>query len=571
MHSHFSKSLGRAVAVAMVALVPAALVAQDAAKKPQTPATSSPSRWDIFAGYSYLAPKGTVNVPLNNVTPTPFKYDAVNVGGIFSVARYFNNFLGVQAESGFHEWGKQDGTKLVGTHGNNDGFFTLQGGLIARYPTSDITPFAHALVGGAQVEGPYHNAATWGPAVTLGGGLDYATPLLNHRLSVRVFQLDYEYMHADFGQGVLGGRANINAARLSAGLVYGASQIAPPPAATLACAVSPASVFPGDPVTVTATAGNLNPKLNSVYSWEGNGIAGNGATATVNTAALEPGTYTIKGTVKEGKAGKEGLKPWETASCSTTLTVKAFEPPTISCSANPTTINPGQQSNISASAVSPQNRPLTYSYAASAGSVAGSGNTATYTSTGAPTGAVEVTCKVADDKGHTASAQTSVNITAPYVPPAPHTQALCALGFSKDAKRPTRVDNEAKACLDEVALSLQKQSAAKLVIVGEKDSKEAGKLAKEVKAAAKKKHAKVVDPASERAVNAKNYLVTEKGIDSSRISVATGSTFGKTAEDYIVPTGATFGDDVKGTTAVNESAVKAQPRKALGAKKHAKK
>ena len=56
----------------------------------------------------------------------------------------------------------------------------------------------------------------------------------------------------------------------------------------------------------------------------------------------------------------------------------------------------------------------------------------------------------------------------------------------------------------------------------------------------KNKHAKVEDLAAERAVNAKDYLVTEKGIDASRISVATGTTDGQTVEDYLVPSGATF-------------------------------
>jgi hypothetical protein len=41
------------------------------------------------------------------------------------------------------------------------------------------------------------------------------------------------------------------------------------------------------------------------------GVTGNGTTATVATAALAPGTYTVKCGVKEGKSGKEGLKPWQ--------------------------------------------------------------------------------------------------------------------------------------------------------------------------------------------------------------------------------------------------------------------
>jgi hypothetical protein len=155
------------------------------------------------------------------------------------------------------------------------------------------------------------------------------------------------------------------------------------------------------------------------------------------------------------------------------------------------------------------------------------------------------------------------------VPPVPHTQALCSITFEKDKKRPTRVDNEAKACLDEVALDLQKQSDAKAVVVGNADAKEKAKTAKEEAAAAKRKHPKPVeDLAVQRAVNTKDYLVTEKGIDASRISVATGTTDGQKVEDYLVPSGANFATDVAGTTEVT-AAVKPQPRKPLPTRKHA--
>jgi outer membrane protein OmpA-like peptidoglycan-associated protein len=246
--------------------------------------------------------------------------------------------------------------------------------------------------------------------------------------------------------------------------------------------------------------------------------------------------------------------------------VKAFEPPTISCSASPSTVKPGETSTVTASGVSPQNRPLTYSYSATAGSISGSGASTTFNSAGAPTGAAGITCNVTDDKGQTATASTSVTILAPYVAPAPRTQALCSISFANDKKRPTRVDNEAKACLDEVAIDLQKQSDAKAVVVGSSDAKEKAATAKQQKAALKNKHIKVVDTAAERAVNTKDYLVTEKGIDAARISVATGTADGQKVEDYLVPSGASFSSDVAGTTPVDESAVKVQARKTLPAK-----
>ena len=396
-------------------LLPAGMTAQGP--------NGQPSRWDIFAGYSYLSPHGTVNVPNADGTFSSYSYDAVNLGGLFSGAYYLNKFVGVQGEYAEHEWGVSSGyPNNIGTHGNDDGFQTFALGPIVRFPQDHYTLFLHALFGGAVVNGPFFNPNKLGPDITVGGGLDYDLPWMNHRFAIRIFQADYEYMHADFGTqvnppGPPGGRANVDAARLSTGFVIHAGSIAPPPPVTLACAASPQTVFPGEPVTVTATAGGLNPKDHVIYGWSGPGVTGSNTTATVTTASLAPGQYTVQCNVKEGKPGKEGLKPWETANSSTSFTVKDFEPPTISCSASPSTINPGDSATITSVGTSPQNRPLTYSYTASAGSVTGSGTTATYSSAGAQPGAANVTCGVSDDKGHSASSATSVTVVAPPPPP----------------------------------------------------------------------------------------------------------------------------------------------------------
>jgi len=573
MHSHSIRSLSRGLAVALLALTPIALSAQAGGGKSSS--GENASKWDIFAGYSYLAPKGSVTTPLTfgNQSVTA-SYKAINVGGLFSGAYFFNKNVGIQGEYGFHEYGAQNPKGgPVGTKGNNDGFQTIAGGLIGRFPMENITPFIHGLVGGAMVNGPYFQPNKWGPQLTVGGGMDYETPLFNHHLALRLFQADYQYTHVNFGPGPTppGGRANINAARLSTGVVFHVGSIVPPPPVTLACSANPTSVFAGEPVTVTAAAGNLDPKLNAIYSWSGSGASGNGTSTTIQTSSLDPGNYSVKADVKEGKSGKEGLKPGQSADCSASFTVKPFEPPTISCSVNPTTIKPGDSATVTSTGLSPQNRPLTYSYSATGGTISGSGTTATYASAGAPTGVVGITCNVADDKGHTASSNTSLTIVAPPPPPQPKTQALCSISFSTDTKRPTRVDNEAKACLDEVALDLQRQADAKAVVVGHSNGKENDLTAKQEKYAAKHKKATVTHFAAQRAVNAKDYLVTEKGIDASRITAATATTDGQTVEDYLVPAGADFSSVVQGTTPVDESTVKAEVRKPLPQRHHSSK
>jgi outer membrane protein OmpA-like peptidoglycan-associated protein len=522
-------------ALAILALTPVALVAQDY--------STSPSRWDIFLGYSYIAPFGTVQTPIPSGTLST-NYAPVNLGAIASISYYFNKNFGLQFEGDEHILNPETSGPSTASQPNND-FSGGSGGVIARWPGDHLTPFVHALGGGERV-GSYLQTDTWGWVVTAGGGLDWE---LGHHFAIRLVQADYQYIKVNFAADE-GGSIGINAVRASAGIVFHAGSLAPPPPVTLACSANPSWVYSGDPITVTATAGNLNPKRTVVYSWAGNGVTGSGTTATVATGSLAPGSYEVKATVVEGK----GDKPYETAYCTASFTVKAFEPPTVSCSASPSTIKPGDPSTITAVGQSPQNRPLTYSYSADSGTVSGTDTTATYNSTGAPVGSVTVNCNVADDKGGTATASTVVTIQAPYVAPVPHAQALCSITFEKDPKRPERVDNDAKACLDEVALDLQKETDATVVVVG--DSTAAEK-------APKGKHARGEDFAAQRAVNTKDYLVTEKGIDASRITVKTGGEDAQEVQNYLVPSGADFASEVPGTTAVDESAVKPQTRKAL--------
>lgn len=395
-----------ALALACTSLLPVALVAQDTAKSAAPASAQSPSKWDLFAGYSYLAPKGSI---IKNGTQQD-NARSISCCVDVSLARYFTNYVGVQAEGDFH---KNGGNHSAVVHNQFSGG---SGGLIVRYPTEDITPFVHALVGGESVSSTYSPSNKWGMVLTVGGGIDYNTPWLDHHLAIRVFQADYQYSHVNMSPVT---RGNFNMARLSSGIVVSFGTMAPPPTVTIACAAQPTSVFPGEPITVTANAGSTLPKDHVIYTWSGQGVTGTDTTAKVDTANLAPGSYTVNCGVKEGKPGKEGMKPWESASSTATYTAKEYEPPTLSCSANPTDLKPGDSSTVTAQGVSPQNRPLTYSYQASGGTISGSGTTATYSSSGASTGPVQITCNVADDKGHSATANTSVTIAPPPPPPGP--------------------------------------------------------------------------------------------------------------------------------------------------------
>ena len=535
VYSPYSK-LGRYVlAACAVSLGAASLGAQTAPSAP-APAGPNPSRFDLFTGYSYFGAHGQVK-------PAGISYSSVDEGAAGSGAYYFNKYVGAEI--------------LITAHpdGNNDGIYTGSAGPIFRAPMQNFTLFGHGLAGASRIGGPnnsgtpfYHEPYQWGPSLAVGGGMDYDLPFFNHRFSLRLFEADYRYIHADFGPytppptpGVMGGRANLSAAELSTGIVTHFGSIIPPPPVTFACVASPETGYPGDPITITGTAANLNPKKTATYTWttDGGTISGTSNVANIDTKASNPGSYSAKGHVTEGK------KPGEMADCSAAYTIKAFEPPTVSCSANPSSVNPGDSSTITANGVSPQNRPLTYSYSATAGSVTGNTSTATLSTAGAAPGTITVTCNVVDDKGQTASQTTTVTVNAPAPPPAPSTSNLCSINFDRDKRRPTRVDNEAKACLDDISLNLQRSSDAKLAVVGNAASGErmGNKLA------------------AERAVNTKDYLVKEKGIDASRVAVYTGTQDGKTVTTTLIPAGATL--DSTGITAVDESAVKVHPRAAV--------
>ena len=544
--------IGRFVLAACAVSLAAASLSAQTAPSTTAPVGPNPSRVDIFTGFSYYGAHGQLK-------PFNINYSSVNIGAIGSGAYYFNKYVGAEVVVAAHD------------NGTNDGVFTYSAGMIARAPMQNFTLFAHALPGAAYIGGPNsenlatleHEPYNWGVSLTAGGGMDYDLPFFNHRFSLRLFEADYKWFHEDFGPtvtiptpGVLGGRANVSGVDLSAGIVTHFGHIIPPPPVTYSCTIAPATVFPGDPITATGTALNLDPKKTATYTWTATGgvVSGTSAVANIDTKGLNPGTYTIKGHIAEG------AKPGQMADCSADFQVKAFEPPTLSCSANPSTVNPGDSSTITASGMSPQNRPLTYSYQASSGSISGTTSTATLSTSGAQPGTINVTCSVVDDKGQTATANTSVTVMAPPAPPPapkPTSQTLCSVNFDRDTHRPSRVDNEAKACLDDLALSLQRSSDAKLYVIGNETGAE--------KEPAKGRHPRPKpDFAAERAVNTKAYLVTEKGIDASRIMVGTGSDDSKTVTDTLVPAGAT----PPTMTPVDESAVKPIPRKALAEKRH---
>ncbi len=492
-------------------------------------------RSEVFGGYSWYSPGQ--------------RFGTTQVGGMngfnVSSAWFFNRNFGFKADVGAYFKDRRANAT------------TLLFGPVVKFPSENVTPFLHVLLGLNRMMPasgfPGNPEDKSGLGLAVGGGLDLN---ISEHWAIRAVQADYMWAHHNYAQAV--GSRDIEGGRIGGGIVLKLGSLGPPPAPpALACSAQPTEVMAGEPVTVTGNASNFHPKATLTYTWTASGgkPSGNAATTRIDTTGLAPGSYTVRGTATDGKKAS--------ADCTTSFTVKEppKNPPTISCSANPTSVKSGEPSTITAQAASPDNRPVTVTYSATAGRVTGSGNQATLDTAGAAPGPINITCNAADDRGLTATANTSVNVESPPPPP-PQVSKLNEIQF-KNKQKPARVDNEAKAILDDVALRLQRDADAKAVVVGYTDPEEL-----KSKALAKKN----ANLAAQRAVNTRDYLVTEKGIDGSRIEARSDGTSAAKAEIYLVPAGATF--DQAGTQPVDVSKVKAQPRtpappKKSGAKKKA--
>jgi outer membrane protein OmpA-like peptidoglycan-associated protein len=463
---------------------------------------------DIFGGYSWMNPGGRVGT---------LKLPGINKG--FGIAPTFNfsKYIGLTADIDAHYSDQVD----LST-------FTL--GPRLKFREEHFQPFLEALAG-------LHRLSVSGIGtdnrigLIVGGGIDIP---ITPRVGLRMIQADYVYGHHNFSP-VVTGTQNLSGARLRGGILVNLGPLGPPPAPLAAsCSINPSSVMAGEPVTLTTTASNIPKNHTVTYAYQSTGgkVEGKDTTANVDTTGLAPGSYTVTATVTDPKA-KKGAP----ATCNASFTVQEppKHPPTISCSANPSTVQSGQPSTITSTGSSPDNRPLTYSFTATGGRITPNGPNATLDTAGASAGPISVTCTVTDDRGLTANSSTSVNVEVP--PPPPTASKLNEIQF-KDKKKPARVDNEAKAILDDVALRLQRDADAKAVVIGNAapDEKNGASLAQQ------------------RAVNTKAYLTAEKGIDPGRIDLRTGSAGTATSEIWIVPTGATF--DQPGTQTFDVTKVK---------------
>jgi outer membrane protein OmpA-like peptidoglycan-associated protein len=526
---------------------------------------------EIFAGYSWLGVSGYADFDhkLNDITTgfngsvTYYLPQAHNLGIIF------------------------DGSGHLATGAPNyTGIGFAFAGLQYKYHTDTFMPFVHLMAGAANLSPafpptPPNFGNEWNAALAAGGGFDYA---IGHRFAIRIVQADYIYTNYSPYIGANLHSTQWNNIRLSTGVIFNlGSYYTPQP--TAACSAQPTEVIEGEPVTVTATGTNFNPKHTVMYSWTTNGGKLNSSdkpSAQIDTTGVAAGSYSATASLTDPKikrsldAGSHSFigtpEPIKPATCSANFTVKAkpMNPPQVSCSVNPSTVQGGGAVTVTTTATSPDNSSITsYSYSASAGRISGTGTTATLDTAGLQAGPVTITASATDARNLTGTGTCTVGVEVP--PPPPTCSKVNSIQFP-DLKRPWRVDNTAKAILDDVASRLKADPNAKIVIVGYADGEKAPMVG-----TGKNRHR--MNLAAQRAVNAKAYLVQQQGIDPSRVEVRQGTGQQKVADIIWVPQGADENAcaDLQNTTPVDESVVKPsenaypKPKKAPAQKHHSKK
>ena len=294
----------------------------------------------------------------------------------------------------------------------------------------------------------------------------------------------------------------------------------PPDNVTATCSADKTSIMEGSTDYVTATVAGTDANgrpLNYTWTASGGNIIGTGPYVRWDPSGVAAGNYGLTVRVDNG-AGKS-------ASCSSSVAVQAkpvAAAPTMSCSANPATAIAGERPTITATVNDPSGTPITYTWQANAGQIVGSGASVQFDTSGLAPGTYTVTGRAENGVHSACDCSTTVTVQAP--PPAPEASKISECAFALNS---ARADNVCKRTLDDVAVRLQTDAKAKIVIVGYAEAKE-------------RRSQKL---ATERADGAKKYLNEKKSADTSRVEVRTNTDTGKAGrrvEIILVPDGATY-------------------------------
>ncbi len=384
------------------------LLAVSLISSPALAQSDSNPKWDLFVGYQWLHPGGTVPAAFGDPNnPTAYKIPDMGKGFGAAVTYNFDAHWGAEFDLG-HNWGNSN-YETTGSVGPR-----------LMWRTDAGNYFLHALLSLNRAGVNGLNGSN-GVGAIMGGGVDLP---VRKSLAWRVFEADYVFArhnYADFVAPQFSDlrRPSFNGVRLRTGLVFNWGG-APPVAPAASCSVQPSEVMVGEPVTATVTASNFNPKHTVTYSWSASGGQVTGkdkdTTAQIDTTNAAPGSYTVTAHVTDDKEKKNNE-----ASCSANFTVKPLppkNPPTMSLSASPTSVTPGGTVNLSANCSSPDGVPVTVSsWTSDGGTVTGTGSSATLSTADAKPGSITVGATCTDSRGLTGQASTQVMVENPPPPP----------------------------------------------------------------------------------------------------------------------------------------------------------
>jgi len=499
---------------------------------------------EIFGGYSWLAPNGygDFGYKINDIVKG---FDASNTYYFPS----YHNLGFVLDGSGHFNGGVTPHPPTASNDGTGVGFALA--GLQYKYHTAPVSPFVRILLGAADISPTCCGGERTAFAGGGGGGFDLS---VGSRFAIRLVQFDYIYSSYDQKAPSAYG-TTWNNIRLAAGLVVNLGSYYSPPLSCTASA-SPGEVWSGDPVKVTTTGANFNPKHTVTYGWTANGGKLSGAntqTATVDTTGMSPGSYSATSTITDPK-----MKKMNAATCTANFTIKQPQPPQVSCTASPSTIAIGEPATITMTATDPQGWPMTYSWSSTGGQLSGSGTSAALTATNADAGNTITVTGTATTTRSGLSASCTAQVTVPPVKKCVVIEDWGECTFEKNPKKPWRVDNDCKDTLDKLALRLQQMPNGKLDIVGYTNEKES--VSEQTLGA-------------QRSVNVKYYLTTDgpNKVDAGRVQPRAGGTKGQATHFYFVPEGELCGGQLEEGTVVDESQVQGQSRSAPAPKKKGKK
>jgi outer membrane protein OmpA-like peptidoglycan-associated protein len=400
MSHGFNVRKGSSVAACVFALLAVVAISGSAFAQ-----SDSNPKYDLFVGYQYLHPGATVPTGDPN-NPTPYTVPDMTTG--LGAAFTFNMDPHWGAEFDFgHNWNSSD-TET-----------TASAGPRFIWRTDGANYFAHALLSYNHLGVNGLTNGSSGIGAIIGGGMELP---ITKTIAWRLFQVDYvwsRHNYADYASEVFPDlrRPNVEGVRLRTGLDFtwgGAEPLVP----AASCSVQPTEVLVGEPITATVSASNFNPKHTVSYSWSGNGgtVTGKDTTATIDTNNATPGSYAITAKVTDAREKKNNE-----ASCSANYTIKPLppkNPPTISISASPSDLVTGGSVNLSASCSSPDSVQVSVAnWTTTAGTLSGSGTSATLSTTGVPPGTVTVTATCTDSRGLTAQGSAQVTLETPPPPP----------------------------------------------------------------------------------------------------------------------------------------------------------